>query len=630
MAQAHGDGGERRRFRERLGQGLLLGDAAYGSALTRVAAGRLVELLNIEDPKAVEELHLSYLRAGAQVLQTNTYAANRLQLAPYGLGDKVYELNLAGAKIARAAREIAGEGALVAGSIGPLGVSPRGAQAPTAQAEEVFREQIDALLAGGVDLLLIETQADPREAALALRAARRSCDLPVVLNFSFAEGDLTLSGHSALDIAAMLLSEEDPPDLFGVNCSLGPSHALRLLRQLRAAGLEGPFAVAPNAGPPMRVGAEIDYLGTPERFAALLGELQAEGACFVGGCCGTDAAYIAALREARSLLPSAASARPARADLLVRERGDPTPKPVDLGLAPQAGLAAQLGHGFAIGVELDPPRGSVVGKFLADAAAVRGAGADFVNVGDSPMARVRMAALGGAHLLQQEVGIEAVLHMTTRDRNRRALEADLLGAHALGLRSILALTGDRPPGGGIFEIDSVGLLEEMRSLNEGRDLGGAAIGTATEFFPGCAFDPGAEDLKGEIAHLRRKIAAGARYIMTQPIYEADTLHRALDRLGPPGIPLLLGVMPVYSSRHALYLDREVPGVRIPKTLHERMEQAGEQGLEVGLELAWVLVEALFPLIGGVYVVPSFGKVQPVAQFAQDLRAAHPSRRTAAS
>ncbi len=608
----------------------MLGDAAYGTALTRAAKGKLVELLNVEDPQAVEALHLSYLRAGAEILQTNTYAANRLQLAPYGLADRVYVLNLQGAKIARAAREIAGEGVLIAGSIGPLGVSPRGAQTLPAEAADAFAQQIDALLAGGVDLLLIETQADPQEAALALGAARRACDLPVILNFSFAEGDRTLSGHAVADIAAMLSEQEDLPDLFGVNCSLGPSHALRLLRQLRSAGIEGPFAVSPNAGPPMRVGAEIDYLGTPERFAALLGDLQAEGACYVGGCCGTDAAYIAALRDARAMLPSLEAAKPLRGSVLVRERGDPVPKPVDLGIAPRGFLREKLGREFVVGVELDPPRGSVIGKFLEDAALVREAGADFVNVGDSPMARVRMGALGGAHLLQQEVGIEAILHMTTRDRNRRALEADLLSAHALGLRSILALTGDRPPGGGVFELDSIGLLEAARSLNAGTDLGGAAIGTATDFFPGCAFDPGAQDLAGEISRLKRKVAAGARFVMTQPLYEAGTLRRALDQLGPPGIPLLLGVMPVYSHRHAVYLDREVPGVRVPKSLQERMQEAGERGLEVGLEIAWRLVEELSPLIAGIYIVPSFGKVRPVAEFAAQLRSAHLARRRVSS
>ncbi len=628
MAQALHGGSDRRAFRERIAQGLVLGDAAYGSALTRVAGDRLVEALNLEQPSAVEALHVSYLRAGAEVLQTNTYAANRLQLAPFGLQDEVYRLNVQGAKIARAAREVAGRGALVAGSIGPLGVTRGGAQAVAEAAGDSFREQIEALVAGGVDLLLIETQADPAEAALALRIAREASDLPVILNFSFAEGDLTLSGHSVADIAAMLRASADPPDLFGVNCSLGPSHALRLLRQLRAAGIEGPFSVSPNAGPPMRVGAEIDYLGTPERFASLLSDLQAEGACLVGGCCGTDAAYIAALRDAREML--SAPARTERRQVLRPERAEPAPTKVNLGLAPRGGLREKLGREFVIGIELDPPRGSVVGKFLEDAEIAREAGADFVNVGDSPMARVRMGALAGAHLLQHAAGVEAVLHMTTRDRNRRALEADLLSAHALGVRSILALTGDRPREGGVYELDSIGLLEEIQSLNAGGDPDGAAIGHATEFLPGCAFDPGAEDRAGELSRLRRKLAAGARFVMTQPIYESGPLRRALKELGPPGVPLLLGVMPVYSHRHAVYLDREVQGIRVPAWLQERMADAGERGLAVGLEIAWQLVEELSELISGVYVVPSFGKVRPVAEFARRLRAAHPAAASVSS
>ncbi len=614
---------ERERLRQRLAAGVLLGDGAYGTALTPADAGGLVDALCLSDPRQVEALHLSYIRAGADVIQTNTYAANRIQLRPFGLEDQVQELNVQGAKLARRAREVAGRHVLVAGSLGPLGVTAGGALRLSAEEmRAAYEEQVAALLAGGVDLFLIETQSDPVEAATALAVVRQTSELPAILNFSFAEGDRTLSGFSVAEVVRILRDGAgDPPDLFGVNCSLGPSHAVRILHRLRRAGLPGPFAIAPNAGPPMRVGGHIDYLGTPEKFAALLPELVRLGARVVGGCCGTDAAYVRALHAARAEMGGQVRDAPGtevHRSVPLRPRSEEAPVPV----RPATGLAGRLGREFLYGVELDPPKGSVVTKFLGDAAIVREAGADFVNVGDSPMARVRMAALASAHLLQRETGLETIVHMTTRDRNLAALQADLLSAHALGLRHVLALTGDRPqPGGfGVFEGDSVGLLQVIDGLNRGHDLGDDAIGQPTSFLAGCACDPGAEDIEHETGRLRRKLAAGAAFVMTQPLYESAPLLRLLDRLhGPPPVPLILGLMPLYSYRHALYLHAEVPGISIPEPVRQAMEAAGEHGLEVGTSLAEELLAELRPLVHGVYIVPSFGKVAPIAALLERSR-----------
>jgi len=618
-------GGERAALLARLAAGVLVGDGAYGTALTPYAAGGLVEALCLTDPRRVEALHLSYIRAGADVVQTNTYAANRVQLERFGLGQRTAEINLQGAKIARRARETAGRQVLIAGSLGPLGVTAGGAIALSpSEMQAAYEEQVAALLAGGVDLFLIETQSDPAEAAVALGAVRASSALPAIVNFSFAEGDRTLSGYSVADVARHLLERpEELPDLLGVNCSLGPSHTVRILRRLRRAGFTGPFAVAPNAGPPMRVGGHIDYLGTPEKFASLLPELVTLGTRLVGGCCGTDAAYVRALHAAREGLfgslpqvPPAARGPERVVHLRTREEEPQAPT------LPDTGLAARLGQDFLYGVELDPPKGTTVTKFLTDAETVRAAGADFVNVGDSPMARVRMGALAAAHLLQREMGIEAVVHMTTRDRNLAALQADLLSAHALGLHHVLALTGDRPqPGGvGVFERDSIGLLAAIDGLNRGHDAAGEAIGQPTRFLAGCACDPGADDLDLECTRLQRKLSAGARFIMTQPLYAKAPLLRLLDRLhGPPPVPVLLGVMPLYSYRHAAYLDTQVPGIKIPAAVQTAMREAGERGLDVGLELAEELLEELRELVQGVYVVPSFGKVGPIAALLERLR-----------
>ncbi len=625
---------ERQRLRERLAEGVLLGDGAYGTALTPETPGGLVDALCLSDPKQVEALHLSYIRAGADIVQTNTYAANRVQLRPFGLEDRVHDLNVQGAKLARRAREIAGRHVLIAGSLGPLGVTAAGALRLSAgEMRSAYEEQVAALLAGGVDLFLIETQSDPVEAAMALSVVRQTSELPAILNFSFAEGDRTLSGFSVADVVRHLQEAGvDPPDLFGVNCGLGPSHTLRILRRLRRAGLEGPFAIAPNAGPPMRVGGHIDYLGTPEKFAVLLPELARLGARVVGGCCGTDAAYVRALHTARAELMGEAQdvqPLPAHRAVTLRPRSEEPAVPV----RPATALAERLGEEFLCGVELDPPKGGVVAKFLGDAVLVRDAGADFVNVGDSPMARVRMAALSAAHLVERETGLETIVHMTTRDRSLAALQADLLAGHALGLRHVLALTGDQPqPGGfGVFEDDSIGLLEVIDGLNRGHDRGGEAIGQPTSFLAGCACNPSAEDLGHETSRLRRKLDAGAAYVMTQPLYEKAPLLRLLDRLhGPPGVPMLLGLMPLYSYRHALYLHAEVPGISIPVDVRAAMEKAGEHGLDVGQELAEGLLEELRPLVQGLYIVPSFGKAQPIAAMLERMRPRQPGRQTQGS
>ncbi len=614
---------EREQLRQQLKTGVLLGDGAYGTALAAHAGGGLVEQLCLSEPRRVEALHVGYIRAGADIVQTNSYAANRVQLAVYGLEGQTHAINLQAAKIARRARETAGQKVLVAGSLGPLGVTAGGAlRISPDEMRAAYEEQVAALLAGGVDLFLIETQSDPIEAAAALGAVRRACELPAILNFSFAEGDRTLSGYSVAEVVRGLVDAQvDSPDLIGVNCGLGPSHTLRILRRLHRAGLRGPFAVAPNAGPPMRVGGHIDYLGTPEKFAGLLPELVALGARMVGGCCGTDAAYVRSLHAARRELSGVGGevepvAAPPRVPLQVRAEQPQRPE------RPETALAARMGRDFLCGVELDPPKGSTVTKFLTDAELVRAAGADFVNIGDSPMARVRMGALAAAHLLQREVGLEAVMHMTTRDRSFAALQADLLSANALGVHHVLAVTGDRPREGGVgvFEADSIGLLEVIDALNRGHDRAGESIGSPTRFLAGCAVDPGASDLGREVQRLTAKMDAGAAFVMTQPLYAQEPLLRLLDRLhGPPAVPLLLGVMPLYSYRHALYLHAEVPGITIPEAVRETMRQAGERGLERGLELAQELVLRLREHVQGIYVVPSFGKVAPIAALIERLR-----------
>ncbi|HEY8449535.1 MAG TPA: bifunctional homocysteine S-methyltransferase/methylenetetrahydrofolate reductase [Bacillota bacterium] len=641
---------------ERLERGVVLADGAQSTMLDASAVGGLPELLNLSDRRQVEELHLAYIRAGAQVIQTNTFACNRVQLEPHGLAAKVWELNVWGAKIARAAREVAGKPVLIAGTLGPLaplaqGLGPYGPSGPLGRLPEAvmrdaYREQVEALLAGGVEAFIVETQADAREAAAAVNAVRAACRLPVVVTFSFDQGETTLAGQSADDILTILDAEcAALPEVLGVNCGLGPAHALQCLRRLRAAGWDGWLGAMPNAGPLARVAGRHHYLGNPDSFVSYLTDLRAAGARLIGGCCGTTPAYIAALRRALQRLgyapegegdtpgaaeggprraPSAIAAGGSRAGVAVAEPVVPAP-PGAGEPEPSLRLRDKLGRQFVISVELDPPKGTVVTKFVQGARRLAEAGVDCINVGDSPMARVRMGALTGAFLIQSQAGVETIVHFTTRDRNLMAIQADLLSAHALGIRNVLALTGDNPSLGdtrasAVYDVDSIGLIEILRELNRGRDVAGNSTGQPTDFTIACALSPNAEDLERELERFRRKLEAGVDFVMTQPLYAVAPLLRVLERTGPCPVPVLLGVMPLHSYRHALYLHEHVPGISIPAHVLKALEGAGDRGLEVGMELAEQVIEAARPWIDGVYVVLSFGQVEPVARFVERLRA----------
>lgn len=623
MAPSRGVRGEVLEFRPWVIKGRpVVGDGAHGTYLDGGPWGVLAEAYNLEDPRQVEQMHLQYLAAGADVLQTNTYAANRLQLAGTSFARRVYEMNVAAAKLARSAREIAGKAVFVAGTIGPLTPLPDGRERLSAEEMTLaFREQVEALLAGGVDLFLIETQSEAREAAIAVREVRRASTLPVIVNFSFALGDRTLKGQTTDAVLRRfeeLLREEGvaAPDLLGVNCGLGPEHVYQHVARIAELGWHGRLAAAPNAGPALRLAGRVDYPGSVEAFAKLGERFLALGVQFLAGCCGTTPAHIAALArlvkpEEAAETPSFPRPRRSMAVPAVEQRED-------------RGLAAKLGRTFVISVELDPPRGPVPDKFLADAMLLKDAGVDAINVGDSPMARVRMSALAACHLIQSYTGVETILHFTTRDRNRMAIQADLLSAEALGVRTILALTGDRPRQGpnaaqGVYELDAVGLLEAIASLNAGRDLAGQPLGTPTHLVAGAALNPNAQDLSQELERLRQKLAAGARFVMTQPIYHLEPLYRVLDSFGTIPVPVLLGVMPIHSLNHGLYLNREVPGIEVPEAVLKDLAEAGDQALERGLLQSVSLVEQAAPLIAGVYVVLSFGKALPIADLVRRLK-----------
>ncbi|MDB5081474.1 MAG: metF-2 [Chloroflexi bacterium] len=625
---------------ERLNKGVLLADGAMGTILFGQGIPYTVcyEELNVSRPELISEIHRSYIQAGAEIIETNTFGANRFRLAKYGLEDKVRLFNLRAAKLAREARDISGEPVLVAGSVGPLGQTRGPALQPDAM-RAAFREQIEALMEGGVDFLLLETFYDYQQMVHALSVAKAVTDLPVVAQMTFSEEGHTFSGHTPLEALTMLQARG--ADVIGLNCHVGPQGSLSVLEQLNAAGPSFPYlSVMPNAGTPERIEGRMFYHASPEYFASYVSKFVEAGAKIVGGCCGTTPAHIAAMREALDKIRPAAET-PTQSALNLgagsimfspphseaNEHSSALEKTLDkVNRAEPTKLAQTLADGkFAISVELIPPKGIKPIKMLNAANLMAELGADTVNITDNAMATVRMSSLGCAMLVQQSVGLEAIVHYTSRDRNLMALQSDLLGAHANGIRNILALTGDPPrmgnyPGAsGIWDVDAIGLVEILNRLNQGSDYNGTSIGTPANFHVGAAFNPTATDLPNEIERLRKKLAAGAQFIMTQPVFNPATLSETLAQVGEIKVPVLAGIMLLHNYKHAEYMYHEVPGIVVPDSILKRMQSAGEKGMQEGLKVAIEVVEEIRPLIQGVYIMPSHNKYEASAELVKLLR-----------
>jgi 5,10-methylenetetrahydrofolate reductase len=473
-----------------------------------------------------------------------------------------------------------------------------------------------------------------------VEAARRACDLPIVASLSFGEDLLVADGTTAADAATAL--RQAGVDALGVNCGSGPIAGIEVLEQMAGAAAGTPLLVMPNAGLPGRVGGQFVWAATPAYFAEEVPRFLAAGAGLVGGCCGTTPEHVAAMRQALDREaarragasatggPTVAQAPSSPASIAARPPAEPSG--VEVAAPPPTGLATALEEGrFVVSVEIDPPRSVRIERTLQSAEIIRDAGADLVNISDSAMARVRMGAMAVGFAIQRDLGLESLIHFTTRDRNLMALESELLGAHALGIRDILALTGDPPsvgdyPGGsGIWDIDSVGLIGILVRLNRGEDQAGRPIGAPAGFTIACALDPTAADLDREIERLAGKVEAGAHLIMTQPIYAAAQWQRFMERAsGRWGdrlpLPVLLGVLPLHTSRHAEFLHHEVPGITIPDEVRAAMRAAGERGTEVGLEAALRLLHEMRPLVQGTYIMPSFGRYEQSAELVRRVRA----------
>ncbi|HJS46485.1 MAG TPA: bifunctional homocysteine S-methyltransferase/methylenetetrahydrofolate reductase [Gemmatimonadales bacterium] len=585
-------------------------DGAMGTMLydRGVFLNACYDELALRQPELVRGIHREYVEAGAELIETNTFGANPMRLAGYGLADATERINAAAARLAR---EAAGDRALVLGAVGPLGlrVEPFG-ETGVEEARAAFRRQVAGLLEGGVDGILLETFADVNEVAAALRAARDLTDLPVIAQMTVGEGGVTAYGTAPAGFGPEL--EALGADAIGVNCSVGPQGVLEAIESL-AAVVRVPLTAMPNAGLPRDVGGRKMYLASPEYFASYARRIVEAGARIVGGCCGTTPAHVRAtagfVHSVSPRRPPAVVAAPAAPVTL-----DPVP------LAERSALGAKLARGEWIrAVEIVPPRGTDPAPMLAQARALREGGVHAVNVPDGPRAASRMGALLSGLLIAREAGIEPVIHYACRDRNLLGMLSDLLGAAASGLTNLLIITGDPPKMGpypeatAVFDIDSIGLVNLVAGLNRGLDPGGNPLGGQTRFVIGVGVNPTAHELERELGRFRWKVEAGAEFAVTQPVFDLEQFDRFLDRITGWEIPMVAGIWPLVSLRNAEFLANEVPGVRVPPGILDRMRRASAAGREAalaeGVAIAREMLEAVRDRVRGVQVSAPFGRVE---------------------
>ncbi len=604
-------------FAERLEKGIVACDGAMGTMLYSkgVSLNRCFDELNLSAPHLVKEVHVGYVKAGAEVLETNTFGATRTRLQKADLADKLREINLAGVRLAR---EVAGDDLYVAGSVGPLGVrlEPLG---PTSleEAREIFREQIQALVEGGVDLIIVETMVDLQEARQALLAARDVTALPVVVQMTIQDDGSTPTGTAPEEFARRL--DEWGADVIGLNCSVGPSTVLETLERM-ARVTDQKLSAQPNAGLPRTVDGRNIYLCSPEYMASYARRFIETGARLVGGCCGTTPEHIRAIKSAvRSLSPKSS-----RVSVEVASRPPRMLEP--LPVEKRSRLAEKLTRGeFPVIVEIVPPKGSDPTKEIEGAAYLLAQGVDAVNIPDGTGSTARMSALTLAAVLEQRVGIEVLLHYSSRDRNVLTIQSDLLGAYALGLKSVLALTRDTAQYStvqetALFEVDAIGLVNILNNLNRGLDVGGNPLGTQTGFLIGVGANPQAVNPEEELRRFQYKVEAGANFAVTQPVFDVGQLRRFLKQIEPFRAPVVAGIWPLTSYRNAEFLNNEVPGITIPPSILDRMRKAdtGDKARAEGMQIAQETLTGIRNLVQGVQIAAPFGRYAMAVEVAQAL------------
>jgi methionine synthase I (cobalamin-dependent)/5,10-methylenetetrahydrofolate reductase len=596
----------------------ILADGAMGTLLHArgISFDRCFDELNLSNPAVVMDIHTEYREAGSEILLTNTFGANLYKLAKHGLQDQLAAINRAGVELARTA---AAGLALVAGDIGPLGVplAPFG-RVQLEEARAAFAGQAATLSSAGVDLFVIETMSDLYEIQTAIQAVHEiAAELPVIASVTFTRDDRTVLGDTPEKVARSLWNAG--ADVIGVNCSGGPAQLLRLLKGFRAAVPAAPVWVKPNAGWPEQVGGRIMYPADPDYFSDYALAFCEAGARIIGGCCGTTPRHISAMRKALDNNPHGCGMQ------VFQVSETPEITEVSTIVEPPSRLAQKLAEGkFIISAEMDPPRGLSTHKLIAGASLLQEAGVDVIDVADSPMAHMRMSAWAVCDVIQRQVGVDTTLHFPTRGRNLLRVQGDLLAAHALGLRNIFVVMGDPtsigdyPEAMDNYDLVPSGLIKLIKQgFNAGVDHSGASIGQPTNFFVGAAINLNPPDPDKEIHNVHRKVLAGADFFLTQPIFRPEKCSAFLMRYGAKygalKQPVLVGILPLVSARHASFLHNEVPGISIPEETRRKMEKAGEQGARVGVELALEMIEAVKPWAQGVYLVPQFSRYDLVAE-----------------
>lgn len=591
-------------------------DGAMGTRLYEkgIYINRSYDELNLINKDLVREVHEEYVKAGADIIQTNTFSANYNKLQKFGLNTQLREINLAGVKIARAA---AGENVFVAGTIGPLGlrIEPYG---PTSfeEAKTMFKEQAEALLEGGIDLFVLETFSDLSEIQQAIKAVKELCDLPIVTQIAIQMDGSTVFGATPEIFTQRL--DEWGADVIGLNCSVGPALFLNALEKMHEF-THKKLSAQPNAGLPRDVQGRQMYMCSPEYMAEFSRRFIQVGASFIGGCCGTTPQHIKLLADAiRSVSPRQTAQTFVKQPATVEELTPENVQVVPLAERSNWGYKVANGH-FVTSVEVLPPKGCDAEKTLESIKLLKEAGVDAVNVPDGPRAQTRMSAQATSILIEQNIGIEAVLHYCCRDRNLLGMMSDLLGAAGLGLRNLLLITGDPPKMGpypdatAVFDIDAIGLTNMVNKLNHGLDLGNNPIGKPTAFTIGVGVNPGAVNLDEEIKRFEWKVEAGAQYAITQPVFDTEQLREFLRRIEHTKIPIVAGIWPLVSFRNAEFLHNEVPGVNVTPEILERMRIASDKGKEEardeGIAIARESLLEVRDLIAGVQVSAPFGNVK---------------------
>lgn len=608
-----------RTFSEALAQGVLVVDGGMGTQLYErgVLYSACFEELNVSRPELVKKVHEDYVRAGAQVLVTNTFGANALRLEKHGLSGRVAEIN---ERAVHLAKEVAGGRAFVAGNVGPSGwfLGDPGAD-DVARVRDALSEQAHALVAAGADLLAVETMRQTTEIRIALEAARGAANgkIPVIASASVDESGRMSDGTTAAELGRML--KDWGADIVGINCSDGPMMVLEAAEAMLAAGL--PVYAVPNAGLPRRVDERLVYVSTPEYFGVYARRMFKLGVKLVGGCCGTTPEHVKRIAAAARMAGSAHSEEP-RGEARVAEissdarAAGPDQPPVPF--AEKSELARKIAEGrFVVSVEVNPPVGLDPKKAIEAAKMLKAGGIDVINIADGARAQARMVNLAMAVRVQREVGLETILHVCGRDRNLLGTLAHLLGAHDLGSRNLVIITGDPPKMGdfpdasAVYDLDSIGILKLARNLNHGVDPGGKPLGGVTSFLLATGAEPAALNYERELKRLAEKKAAGAELVMTQPVYDPAVLDKFLNDIEGLGLPVLVGLLPLASYRNAEFLHNEVPGMSVPEAVRARMQRAGT-GAEAraeGVAIAREMLASVRSRVAGAYIMPPLGRYE---------------------